>query len=134
MIDDSFFTNSIARKVMGRKEYDVIWHRAYDDSYDEQHDHDTAERHADMATRMQGYGMLRAAAYMLSGLEVSDDYIEDGIQSGKSMQQIQREWKEKRTRMMQKLAAKAGITYDMVVNLADDMRKSIEEGMKEYTA
>lgn len=134
MIDDSFFTNKIARKVMGLKEYDLIWRKDYYDSYSERHERDTVGRYAEMAVRMQGYRMLRAAAYILSELEATDNYIKNGVQAGASMSQIQREWKKERTQMLQKLASKADITYDMVKELADDMRTSVAKGMREYNA
>lgn len=101
MMDDKWFTDEMARKIMGGEEYNHIRSQIYNDFYKTHMDDKTGSiRYAKDMTRSQGYGMFRAASYVLADIKPTEEFIEAGTSAGKTSVQIMHEWNKKKKHML----------------------------------
>lgn len=128
---EDWFTNPMARKAMGEKEYDRVWSKICDDAIKDGKDQSDAMHYADEMVRAEGYGFFRASCYMLSQMSPSDDFIDTCKEQGQTEEQIQKSWEKKRLDMMDDLSETIGVTREQVIKMAENMKECIEEGLKD---
>lgn len=127
---EDWFTNPMARKILGEKEYDRVRSDIYDDAIRDGKDKRDAAHYADEMVRAEGYGFFRASCYMISQLSPSDDFKACCREHGQTAEQMQKGWKDTKLQMIDDLAETIGVTREQVIKMAEDMKSNIEEGLK----
>ena len=127
---ENWFTNPMARKILGEKKYDRVRSDIYDDAIRDGKDNKRdAAHYADEMVRAEGYGFFRASCYILSQMPPSEDFIHSCKDQGLTEEQMQESWEEMRLDMMDDLASTIGVTCEQVIRMAEDMKKNISEGL-----
>ena len=127
---EDWFTNPMARKVLGEKEYDRVRSDIYDDAIKDGNNSKDAAHYADEMVREEGYGFFRASCYILSQMPPSEDFIHSCKDQGLTEEQMQKGWKDTKLQMIDDLAETIGVTREQVIKIAEDMKRNIEEGLK----
>lgn len=86
----NWFTTETAKKILGDKQYQDIWQNAYDKSFREWHDKNSATSNADKRVRSFALGTFISYSWMLTYFKASDKTIKQWSEkTGATLSQIQ---------------------------------------------